>query len=336
MKTTYDIYNQLQQDSVMGVEYISITDSIAYSTPELSVQACKNGKRLQVDLAYDGQTFCCTAPDCENVYHLFYDLANQKITVDRISEVSIILKGYHNKKTPRFSKLKAVILSVIGILLGIFSLMMCLALPLGTMLFDEPFDWSLMAVNLIFAAALFIAFSLVKYAVLQHKYKRQIWMVITGYAMTGFWSSVAAMALIEDFDRTNGYSADTIGGLVVMAVFISVGVLMLVFSKRRQGEKTMTLYRIPTLPAISDADAIFHYMERACSQGKLPFETISSTGREADHELELFMKYSADQLSIAIDETLLFDELLTALSQDAADSFENSNVAKYYYYCEYA
>lgn len=38
-----------------------------------------------------------------------------------------------------------------------------------------------------------------------------------------------------------------------------------------------------------------------------------STGREADYELDLFMWYSADKLSIPIDETLFFDEPLTVL-----------------------
>lgn len=47
------------------------------------------------------------------------------------------------------------------------------------------------------------------------------------------------------------------------------------------------------------------------------------------------MKYSADKMSIPIDKTLTFDEFLTALSKDIADSYENSNVAKYYYYDEY-
>lgn len=39
-----------------------------------------------------------------------------------------------------------------------------------------------------------------------------------------------------------------------------------------------------------------------------------STGREADYELDLFMWYSADKLSIPIDETLFLDEPLTVLS----------------------
>lgn len=85
-----------------------------------------------------------------------------------------------NKNVKHFSKAKTVILSAIGILIGLFSLMMCFILPIGSLLFDEKFDFSLMTVDLIFIAALLISISMVKYAVLQSKYKRRIWMVVVG------------------------------------------------------------------------------------------------------------------------------------------------------------
>lgn len=59
--------------------------------------------------------------------------------------------------------------------------MMCFILPIGSLLFDEKFDFSLMTVDLIFIAALLISISMVKYDVLQSKYKRRIWMVVVGY-----------------------------------------------------------------------------------------------------------------------------------------------------------
>lgn len=334
MKTIYDIHNQLQQNSAAGIEYHSGTNSIAYSTPELSVRASENGSRFQIEFTYDGQAFSCIAPDCGNVYSLFAGLADQKISINRLSDIHVVIKGYDNKKTRSFSKPKAVILSAVGVLMGLFSLLMCLAVPIGSLLFDETFDWGLMPVNLVYIATLLIAVSLVKYAVLQNKYKRRIWMVIIGYAMTGFWSCTAALAMIEDYDKVCGYGADTIGSLVVMLIFALLGVLMLSLSKRKQEEKALMLVRIPTLPDTADADAIFRYMDEACSQGKLPFENISSADREADCELDLFMRYSADQLSIPIDETLIFDELLTVLSKSITDAFDASNVAKYYYYGE--
>ena len=69
-----------------------------------------------------------------------------------------------------------------------------------------------------------------------------------------------------------------------------------------------------------------------CIYGKVDFDEISSTGRNADNEIDLFMRYCADRLSIPIDDTLLFEELLEILSESVIDRFDNSNVSKYYYY----
>ena len=123
-----------------------------------------------------------------------------------------------------------------------------------------------------------------------------------------------------------------------MLLGVLFGVVFLVFSKRNQGEKSLLLIRDAVLPDTADADAIFRYMEEVCSHDKLSIDELCSTGRDYDDdddELDLFMKYSADKMSIPIDKTLTFDEFLTALSKDIADSYENSNVAKYYYYDEY-
>ena len=251
-----------------GVEYISDTNSIIYNTSEYSVKVYEIGKVFHVVITYEGYEYPFTAPDCDNVYNLLSGLYNKEISINRLLDIYIKLKGYNNKKEKHYSKVKAAILSIIGILMGLFGLIMCLALPIGSLLFDEKFDFGLMTVDFIFIATLLISISLVKYVVLQNKYKRRIWMVVVGYALI----------------------------------------------------------------------AIFRYMEEVCSHGKLPIDELCSTGRDYDDdddELDLFMKYSADKLSIPIDKTLTFDEFLTALSKDIADSYENSNVAKYYYYDEY-
>lgn len=163
-------------------------------------------------------------------------------------------------------------------------------------------------------------------------------MVGIGYALIGFFSNTSSLMLIEDYDKANGYSIDTIGAFGVMLLGVLFGVVFLVFSKRNQGEKSLLLIRDAVLPDTADADAIFRYMEEVCSHDKLSIDELCSTGRDYDDdddELDLFMKYSADKMSIPIDKTLTFDEFLTALSKDIADSYENSNVAKYYYYDEY-
>ncbi len=338
MKTTYDIYNRLHQSSMTGVEYISDTNSIIYNASEYSVKVYEIGKVFHVVIIYEGYEYPFTAPDCDNVYNLLSGLYNKEISINQLSDIYIKLKGYNNKKEKRYSKMKTAVLSVIGILMGLFSLMMCLALPIGSLLFDEKFDFGLMTVDFIFIAILLISISLVKYAVLQNKYKRRIWMVGIGYALIGFFSNTSSLMLIEDYDKANGYSIDTIGAFGVMLLGVLFGVVFLVFSKRNQGEKSLLLIRDAVLPDTADADAIFRYMEEVCSHDKLSIDELCSTGRDYDDdddELDLFMKYSADKLSIPIDKTLTFDEFLTALSKDIADSYENSNVAKYYYYDEY-
>lgn len=335
MKTTYDIYNRLQQNSVVGIEYILDTHSIVYSTSEYSVKVYEVGEVFHGVIAYEGYEYPFMAPDCDNVYNLFISLYNKEISINRLSDIHIKLKGYSNKKIKRFSKVKAVILSVIGILMGLFSMIMCLTLPIGSLLFEETFHFDYIAEVPLFLAAFLISISLVKYAILQNKYKRRIWMVVIGYAMIGFFSCTSVLMLIEDYDKINGYSVDTIGALGVMLLFVLFGVAFLISGKREQREKSLQLIRIPVLPDTASADAIFRYMEEACSQGKLPIDEICSTGRVDDDELDLFMKYSADKLSIPIDRTLFFDELLTVLSKDIVDGYEDSNVAKYYYYGEY-
>lgn len=335
MKTTYDIYNRLHQSSVTGVEYISDTNSIIYSTSEYSVNVCEVGKVFHVVLTYEGYEYLFTAPSCDNVYNLLSGLDNNEISINRLSDIYIKLQGYSNINVKHFSKAKAVILSAIGILIGLFSLMMCFILPIGSLLFDEKFDFSLMTVDLIFIATLLISISMVKYAVLQSKYKRRIWMVVAGYALIGFFSCTSYVMLIEDYDKASGYSVDTIGAFGVMLLGVLFGVVFLIYSKRNKSEKSLLLIRNTVLPDTADADAIFCYMEKLCSHGKLPVDEIFSEEIYQDDELDLFMKYSADKLSIPIDKTLTFDEFLTALSKDIADRYENSNVAKYYYYDEY-
>lgn len=335
VKTVYDIYNNIQQNSMLRIEQISHTDSIVYNTSEISVRAYETGMVFYVEITYDGQEFSYIAPDCENVHNLFVGLINKKITIDRITDVTIIVQGHDNKNIKCFNKLRAVILSAIGILVGLFSILMCLG-GIGSVIFDETLDFSLMAVDIVFVMMILISISLVKYAILQSKYKRRIWMVIIGYVFIGFWSCPAILMMIEDYDKVNGYSVDTIGALAVMIIFTMFGVLILLFSKKTFIKKQMLLTRIPVLPDTVDADAIFRYMDKACNQGRLPFEEIISTGRYGygcidDCELDLFMKYSADKLSISIDDTLFFYELLTVLSKDILDNFDESNVAKYYY-----
>lgn len=330
MKTIYDIYNRLYQSSVTGVEYMSDTNSIIYNTSEYSVKISEIGKVLHVVIAYEGYEYPFIAQDCDNVYNLLSGLYNKAISINRLSDIHIKLEGYSNKEKC-YSKVKAAILSIIGILMGLFGLTMCLALPIGSLLFDEKFDFGLMTTDLFFIAMLLISISLVKYAVLQNKYKRRIWMVGIGYALIGFFSGISSLMLIEDYDKVNGYSIDTIGAFGVMLLFVLLGVVILIFSKRNQSEKSLLLIRKPVLPDTADADAIFRYMEEVCSQGKLPIDEICSTGRDYDdYELDLFMKYSADMLSIPIDRTLCFDELMTVLSKDIVDIYGNSNVAKYY------
>lgn len=336
MKTIHDIYNKLLQNAVTGIEYNPDIYSIVYSTSEYSVEVREVGKAFHAVITYEGYEYPFTAPDCNNVFNLLSGLYNKEISIDQLSDIHIKLKNYSNKKEKRYSKVKAVILSVIGILIGLFSLLMCTALPIGSLLIDETVNFGYIAEIPLFLAGILISISLVKYAVLQNKYKRRIWMVALGYALIGFFSCALSLMLIEDYDKLNGYSIDTIGAAVVMLLPILFGIVFLIFSKRKQSEKSLQLIRKAVLPDTSDADAIFRYMEEACSQGKLSVDELCSTGRDADDdELDLFMKYSADKLSIPIDRTLYFDELMSVLSKDITDGYEDSNVAKYYYYDEY-
>lgn len=331
MNTVHDIYNKLLQNSITGTVYDQDAHSIVYNTSEYSVEVRKISKAFHVVLTYEGYEYPFTAPDCNNVYNLLFGLYNKEITINRLSDIHIILKGYSNKKEKRYSKVKAVILSVIGILIGLFSLLMCTALPIGCLLFDETVNFDYIAEIPLFLAGILISISLVKYAVLQNKYKRRLGMVVAGYALIGFFSCALSLMLIEDYDKLNGYSIDTIGAAVVMLLPILFCIVFLIFSKRKQSEKSLQLIRKAVLPNTADADAIFCYMEEACSQGKLPVDELCSTGRDADDdELDLFMKYSADKLSIPIDRTLYFDELMTVLSKDIMNSYWDSNVAKYY------
>ena len=284
MKTTYDIYNRLHQSSMTGVEYISDTNSIIYNASEYSVKVYEIGKVFHVVIIYEGYEYPFTAPDCDNVYNLLSGFYNKEISINQLSDIYIKLKGYNNKKEKRYSKMKTAVLSVIGILMGLFSLMMCLALPIGSLLFDEKFDFGLMTVDFIFIAILLISISLVKYAVLQNKYKRRIWMVGIGYALIGFFSNTSSLMLIEDYDKANGYSIDTIGAFGVMLLGVLFGVVFLVFSKRNQGEKSLLLIRDAVLPDTADADAIFRYMEEVCSHDKLSIDELCSTGRDYDDD----------------------------------------------------
>lgn len=180
-----------------GVEYISDTNSIIYNTSEYSVKVYEIGKVFHLVITYEGYEYSFTAPDCDNIYNLLLGLYNKEILINQLSDICIKLKGYNNKKEKCYSKVKAVILSVVGVLMRLFSLMMCLALPIGSLLFDEKFDFGLVTVDFIFIAILLISISLVKYAVLQNKYKRRIWMVGIGYALIGFFSNTSSLMLIE-------------------------------------------------------------------------------------------------------------------------------------------
>ena len=124
-----------------GVEYISDTNSIIYNASEYSVKVYEIGKVFHVVIIYEGYEYPFTAPDCDNVYNLLSGLYNKEISINQLSDIYIKLKGYNNKKEKRYSKMKTAVLSVIGILMGLFSLMMCLALPIGSLLFDEKFDF---------------------------------------------------------------------------------------------------------------------------------------------------------------------------------------------------
>lgn len=330
MKSIYDVYNKLQRSGATAAVYYAAENSIEYRTQEYTVTTFEENNTIKAKLSYDGQTFLFFVPDYFKLYELLSDLSDNKLTLERISDISIKLSGYCNTKTKQFSKPKAVILSAIGCLLGIFSLIMFIDLPVGSLIYDETFDWAFMAIDILFLTILLICISLIKYAVLQHKYKRHIWMVIIGYALSGFFATVGAVMMIDDYDKINGYDTATIGALGVMVIFVIFGIVLLIGSKRSQMEKTMYLCRTPLLPDTAEADSIFRYMNEACIDGKVSYDEIVSTGRDADWEIDLFMRYGADKLSIKIDETLLFDEILTACSQSVADSYADSNIAKYY------
>lgn len=46
MKTVYDIYNNIQLNSMLRIEQISHTDSIVYNTSEISVRVYEIGNIL--------------------------------------------------------------------------------------------------------------------------------------------------------------------------------------------------------------------------------------------------------------------------------------------------
>lgn len=159
------------------------------------------GKVFYVVFTYEGYEYSLTAPDCDHVYNLLSGLYNGEISINRLSDIHIKLKGYSNTKEKRYSKVKAAILSVIGILVGFFSLMLCFTLPIGTLLLDETINFDYIFETPLFLAGCLISISLVRYAILQNKYKRRIGMVIAGYTLIGFFCSTLWLLLLEDYDK---------------------------------------------------------------------------------------------------------------------------------------
>ncbi len=326
MNSISDVYNRLKTNPSDNSKYDYTDNSIVFINDTYNLKAYNQKKNIIVDLSYDGQNFSFIAPDYENLYSLFSDINAGKITIDRMSDVNIIIKGYARNKAPKFSIIKAVLCSVIGIIGTLFGLSMSLFIPFA---FLEEKDCTLLGTLPIYISFLLIGITFIRYGIKQHKYKRRIIPEIFGYAIIGFSSAVFAVGLIEDYGK---YTTDIIGASVVLIFFMLIGVFIIIASKKAPVDKNLFLTRVPLLPDTEQADKIFCYMDELCMYGKVDFDEISSTGRNADIELNLFMRYCADKLSIQIDDTLQFDELLGALSEYVTRRFDDSNVAKYYYY----
>jgi len=327
MNSISDVYKRLKTNPSDNTKYDYTDNSIVFINDTYNLKAYNQKKNIIVDLSFDGQNFSFIAPDYENLYSLFSDINAGKITIDRLSEISIIIKGYARNKTSKFSKIKAVLCSVIGIICSLFGLIMTLFIPFASI---KEKDYTLFGTLPIYIAFLLIGIAFIRYGIKQHKYKRRIIPEIFGYAITGFSSAIIAVGLIDDYGK---YTTDTIGGCAVLVLFMIIGLFIIIASKKAPEEdKNMFLTRVPLLPDTEQADKIFCYMDELCMYGKVDFDEISSTGRNADIELNLFMRYCADKLSIQIDDTLQFDELLGALSEYVTRRFDDSNVAKYYYY----
>lgn len=331
MKVMYDLYNKLQANSVTGIEYNAFADSVEYNSIVCSVKASNQNNSLQVELTYDGQRFSFIALDYDNLYDLFADLSNGEISIDRLSDISIIVKGYSLKNAKPFSVFIALVFTLTGSAVGLFGLVMTFFVTIEVLI-GKTLEFSVIGTVFAYIALVLIAISVVKFGFLQGRYNRNLFSVVIGYVIMGFCYTCTAVGLIEDYDRVKGYSADTIGALCIMMTFAFFGLTLVLLSKKKPKEKVLQLIRIPVLPSTSQADTIFNYMNEACKNGRLAYDEINSTERNAHNELDLFMKYSADKLSIELDDTLLFDELMTALSPNIAENFVESNVRKYYYF----
>lgn len=161
-------------------------------------------------------------------------------------------------------------------------------------------------------------------------------MDIIGFAVIGFWGMAALVMMIEDYDSAKGYGSDTIGALVCMIIFIALGVVLLILSKHKsKNENAMLLVRIPTLCDTADADAIFSFMDKACLGGNLPLDIADFVHKEFQNPLDLLLHKSALSLSIPIDETLRFEEFLSAVSEKIANDFHDTDIGKIYFEYEH-
>lgn len=336
MNNLYDIFNALQKEAIENASLDYHDNRLEYSTPEITLHAFEIDKKFAIDMFCQGQKFSFYAPCIDNVYALFSGIISGSVVPFRVDDIIIRLCGYDNKKVARFSRLKSVILTLFGAILGFFSLIM--SADLICALFSGEISFSTAGVIVLFVMAELISVCLIKYAALQSEYKRNIIMDIIGFAIIGFWGMTAAVMMLEDYDSVKGYGIDTIGALVCMIIFIALGVVLLILSKRcKESEKVMLLSRTPVLPNTADADAIFSFVDKACPGGNLPLDIADYVHKEFQNPFDLLLHKSALQLSIPIDETLRFEELLTAVSTQIANNFDDTDIGRVYFerYGEY-